>query len=145
MTTGAGKRRALVGVGVASLLILAACLVGGEAAGVAFALLGAAFPVGLMLVGVAREGRIGPARWPILLLLAVLLASVGGMLALRGRGLDAPGLLGLPPGAAVQIVGLFLAPLAIVGLGFAWTFRHFAPSPEELDELRAAAAERRES
>ena len=136
------KRWVLGSLGVASLAILAASLVGGPAAELGFAFLAVVFPPALMLLGVEKNGRLGSAVWPISLLLLLLLLSVAGMLVFRGEVVGAPSVLGLPPATAVQLLGLFVLPLAVVALGFAWTFDGFGPTWEELEELRSVGLER---
>ena len=136
------KRLILAFLGVASLGVLVAVLVGGPVAELVFAFLAVAFPPGLMLLGVEKKGRLGSAVWPIALLLLLLLLSVAGMFAFRGQVLGAPRVLGLPPAAAIQILGLFVLPLVVVALGFAWTFEGFGPTREELEELRSIGPER---
>lgn len=134
-----GKRWALPLLGVASLVMLAACLVGGSAAAILFALLAAAFPCLLMLVGAERRGRVGAAARPILALAVLLELAIAGMLLLRGRVLGAPLVLGLPPAAALLVYGVLAAPLVVVALGYAWSFDSFRPAPEDLRRLRAVA------
>ena len=132
-------------LGALALAILIAQLVGGPRAEIAFAFLAAVFPVALMLLGLQKKGRLGRGVWPVALLATLLVLSVAGMLFFRGQVLGAPRLLGLPPAAAIQILGLFFLPLVVVALGFAWSFRGFAPNRRELDELRSAASEARRS
>ncbi len=144
------KRWVLGLLAVSSLAILVASLAGGTTAQLAFAYLAAAFPAGLMLLGIDKNGRPGAALWPVLALLLVLVLAVAGMLAFRGQIAGAPRLFGLPPAAAVQLFGLFLAPLVVVALGFAWTFSGFAwtfsgfaPTRAELEKLRELRQGRR--
>ena len=132
------KRLILGLLGGSSLLILFSSLIGGEIAALVFAGLAVTFPVLLMLAGAEKGGRLGRAL-PVLSIVLLLLAlGLAAMLLLRPRGVDAPLVLGLPPAAAVQIYGLGLAPLVVVGLGFAWAFAELAPDREDLARLRDA-------
>ncbi len=58
------------------------------------------------------------------------------MLLLRGRVLEAPWAAGLPLAAAIQLYGMWLAPLALVALAYALTFESFALRGEDLERLR---------
>jgi hypothetical protein len=57
------------------------------------------------------------------------------MLLLRGRVLDGPWFGGLPLAAAIQLYGVWLAPLLLVALVYALTFDRFALRQEDLDRL----------
>ena len=129
-------RLALVFLAVSSPLILLTSVVGTTAGEVLFALLGMAFPVALIVLGAHRRGRLGPLRWPLGALVLILEGCVAAMLALRGHILDAPWLGGLPLATAVQVYGLFLSPLLLVSLAYAWTFDDSGLRQDDLDELR---------
>ncbi len=130
------KRAALVFLAAASPLLLLAFLVGTAAGEVLFAVVAMAFPVALIALGAERRGRLGALLWPLAALLLILEACVLVMLALRGQVLAAPWVLGLPLAAAVQVYGLFLLPLLVVSLAYAWTFDRCGLDQEDLDELR---------
>lgn len=130
------RRFALGFLGISSALILGLSFWGHPVAGVGFAVLAMAFPVSLMILGVARGPRLGAIRFPILILLVLLETALLGMLHFRGSGIDGTTFLGLPPAAGWQIFGVFLAPLAVVALGYAWTFDAFGVSDEDLKTLR---------
>lgn len=99
-------------------------------------LLASAFPVALIALGAARGGRLGPLRWPLLLLLLLLIGTMLGMWVLRGQVLEAPWLGGLPLAAALQLLGLFLLPLLAVALTYAWTFERWGLRDEDLARLQ---------
>ncbi len=130
------KRAALAFLAAAAPLVLLAMLFGTAAGEALFAVLAAAFPVGLIVLGAQRRGRLGRLLWPLIALLSILEACVVVMLALRGRILDAPWLGGLPLATAVQVYGLFLLPLLLVSFAYAWTFESFSLRQDDLDELR---------
>ncbi len=131
------KRAALAFLATASPVILLAFLVGSPAGDVAFALLAAAFPIALAALGAAgRRGGLGPLGAPLAGLLLYLVALVAAMLLLRGRIEDGPWFLGLPLVTAIQVYGLFLAPLLYVAFLYALTFERFGIRREDLDELR---------
>ncbi len=129
-------RAILAFLAVSSLLILVAFVLGGPVAESVFALLAAVFPVALIALGAQRDGRLGPLLWPLVALTAILVGCVGAMLLLRGRLLGGPWFGGLPLVTAVQVYGLFLLPLGLVSLAYAWTFESFGLRQKDLDELR---------
>ena len=131
------KRLALAFLAGAALLILVGSLVGGRLAAVAFAFLVMAYPVALMTLGAARGQRLGAAALPIGVLLAILELSLLVMLLFRDRVVDGPWAGGLPLAAAVQLYGVFLLPLAVTALGFAFCFHQFGVSESDLERLRA--------
>ena len=127
---------ALIFLACSSPALLLAFAAGTPAGDVVFAVLGAAFPVALIALGAQRQGSLGPLLWPLAALLLFLEAAFVAMLALRGGVLTSPWLGGLPLASAVQLYGLFLLPLALVSLAYAWTFERFGLRPEDLEELR---------
>jgi len=129
------RRIALLFLAVASPLVLVLFHLPGAFAESLFAGLVMGYPVALIVVAVARNGRLGPLAVPMLTLLVFLEACTAGMLLLRGRVLDAPWLGGLPLAAAIQLYGLWLAPLLLVALVYALTFDRFELRKEDLDRL----------
>ncbi len=129
------QRAALAFLAIASPIILLTFLAGTALGDVVFALLAAAFPVALAVLGAGR-GRPGRLLVPLAVLALILEACVVAMLVLRGRVPDAPWLGGLPLAAAVQVYGLFLLPLALVSLAYAFTFERFGLRREDLEALR---------
>lgn len=101
-----------------------------------FALVAAAWPVAFIALGADRPGGLGPLRWVLLALLAILLASVGGLLAARGGVREDPWVLGLPLATAIEVYGIFLLPLPLVSFAYALTFDRFGLDEAELAELR---------
>lgn len=132
------KRVALAALGPCSGLILLSFFLGEPVGSLLFALLAVAFPVGLIAVGAARGGRLGPLAWPLGLLLVVLEGAMLGMVALRGRVMELPWVGGLPLVAAIQLYGMWLAPLALVALAYALTFDRFTLTDEDLRRFREA-------
>ncbi len=130
------QRIALAFLAVSSPLILLTFIVGTAAGEVLFAVSAVAFPVALIVLGAHRRGSLGPLLWPLVALVVVLEGCVVAMLAFRGQILDAPWLGGLPLATAVQVYGLFLLPLLLVALAYAWTFESFGLRQADLDELR---------
>lgn len=104
--------------------------------GVVFTLLAGAFPVGLIVFGAARRGRLGPIAPTIWALLVIIEGTLVGMLVLRGAVVEGPWLFGLPLAAALQLFGLFLLPLLVVSFGYARTFSNATLDDDELAELR---------
>ena len=142
------RRVALASIGLSSVLLLIFCVVGGSKgpgsgltwSELGFAVVAAAFPVALMLLGVARPGGRAAAAGPILLLLILLEAGMAGMLFFRGQVATGPWALGLPLAASIQIYGILIAPLALVALGYALTFGELEVSERDLERLRRAGS-----
>ena len=129
------RRIALLFLAVASPLLLALFLMPWPFAEVLFSVLVMAYPVALIVVAVAREGRRGPVVWFLIGLLLFLEACAIGMFMLRGRVLDGPWFGGLPLAAAIQLYGLWLVPLLLVALAYGLTFDRFELRQEDLDRL----------
>jgi hypothetical protein len=130
------RRIALLFLALSSPLILALFLMPWPCAETLFALLVMGFPVALIAMAVARQGRLG-SLGPLLLGLLILLEGCAvGMLLLRGRVLDGPWFGGLPLAAAIQLYGVWLAPLLLVALVYALTFDRFELRQHDLDRLR---------
>ncbi|MCZ6506756.1 MAG: hypothetical protein O7A04_01725 [Acidobacteria bacterium] len=130
------KRVVLVALGPCSGLILVSFFLGEPVGTVLFAMLAVAFPIGLIAVGAAKDGRLGPLAWPLGLLLLVLEAAMLGMIVLRGRLPELPWVGGLPLAAAIQLYGMWLLPLALVALAYALTFDRFTLTDEDLRHFR---------
>ena len=129
------RRIALLFLSLASPLILILNFMPWPVAETLFAMLVMGYPVALIAMAVARQGRLGPLGLPLLGLLVLLEACAVGMLVLRGRVLDGPWLGGLPLAAAIQLYGVWLAPLLLVALAYALTFDRFELRQEDLDRL----------
>ena len=129
------RRIALLFLVVASPLLLVVSLFGGSWSDTVFVVVVMAFPVALIVLGVARRGRLGALAVPLLCLLLILEGCGVAMLLLRGRVMDEPWFGGLPLAAAVQLYGLFLGPLLLVALAYALTFDRFGIREEDLHRL----------
>jgi len=129
------RRLSLVFLALASPLTLGLSLIPGPIPEWIFSIVVTAFP--MALIAIAIGGRSGPgARGPALLAMLVFFeACVVGMLVFRGQVLDATWFGGLPPAAAIQVYGLFLAPLLPVALLYALTFDRFELKKDDLDRL----------
>lgn len=122
----------------ASVACFAALLLGGDAAEYVLALTCATFPPALIVLGASRRGRCG--RGVLIAsgaLFAVLGVSLLTLFLLRGRGMDVPMLFGVPLPVVVLLGGIWLVPLAFVGLVYALTFESHGISEEDLRRLRA--------
>jgi len=113
------RRVALILLGSGSPLLVLALLVGGRWAEWGFVLVSLSFPAALCAVGAMGPGRRATAGRLFLALGLLLVASGAGMLLLDGRE---GSLLGLPPAAALMLVGLGLVPLLLTCLGYAAGF-----------------------
>lgn len=94
--------------------------------------------VGIMALGVYREGRRQRAVGVALLLVATSVVTAFSLaLLLPDRGVDEPLVLGLPQRAAAVIYLAGVAPLLILPLVYAWTFDQVTLSDDDLRALRA--------
>jgi hypothetical protein len=102
---------------------------------------GATIPVALIALGVARGGRLGSLRLPLILLWLVLAGGLVTLLALPDGGPDfGP----LPVGTMILLFVLVPVPLAIVGVAYAGTFGRWFLRDEDLDRIRRIAERKRE-
>ena len=136
------RERALVFLTVAAVLILASLTVEREEALWLFSFLTMAFPIALIVVGVAsperKRKRLRRIRLPLIALTLVLQASGFGMLAFSRDNADVT-VLGFPLGAAFMLAGLWLAPLFVVSWAYPRTFDEVVLSREDLDRVRERA------
>jgi len=136
------RRLSLLFLAVASPLVLVLFVLSGPAVDLLFAVLVMAYPVALITVAVARDGRVGPLALPLGLLLLLLEACALGMLALRGHVLTAPWLAGLPLAAAIQLYGVWLSPLLLLALAYALTFDRYEMRQDDYDRFLRRVRER---
>jgi len=136
------RRLALLFLALASPLILVLFALPWSGAQALFAVLVMAYPVALIVLAVSRDGRVGVLALPLLLLLVLLEVCTIAMLALRERVMDAPWVAGLPLAAAIQLYGVWLAPLLLVALAYALTFDRYEMRQEDLDRLLASTKRR---
>jgi hypothetical protein len=102
--------------------------------------------VATMVLGAAREGRLGKLKLPFLFVFLVLTLGFGAVLALPAADPADPTLwLGLPPRAAVVLYAIGLLPLLAVPVAYALTFDEMTLSVEDLERVRRAAREMREA
>ncbi len=120
----------------AALLAFSVEVPGGWIAGwIAVLAGGAAFPVALLGLGAARDGRLGRLKGPFLLFALILVA---GLLAVFGLPRGGPDVLGLPAGTVLMIFVLVPVPLILLGGLYAASFDRSVLRPEDLDRVRAA-------
>lgn len=93
--------------------------------------------VAMMILGAARNGRIGRLAVPFGFVFAVLVVCFGIALALPATNPVEPTLwFGLPPRAAVILYGIGILPLLVVPLAYALTFEEQTLRPEDLERIR---------
>ncbi len=134
---------------VLSLALVATLVIPGAVSARLFALLAVILPVALIGLGaLAPPGVAGPLgvdrverrRLPrglgfaLFVLLLLLEGSVAGVLLLNGT--PRPALAGLPPATVIQLVGLWLLPLPLVALAYAFTFERSGITRDDLERLR---------
>lgn len=132
-----------------SLALVAALVIPGTLSARLFALLAVALPVALIALGALaptraavpsgvdrRERRRLPrgVGLALLVLLTLLEGSVAGVLWLSGA--SEPALAGLPPATVIQLAGLWLLPLPLVALAYAFTFERSGITRDDLERLR---------
>ncbi|HEX6200661.1 MAG TPA: hypothetical protein VF150_10380 [Thermoanaerobaculia bacterium] len=133
------RRFALAFLAAASPAVLLASFAGGPAAAWTFALLTAAFPVALMALGAASPRRpLGRAAWALAALLLLAEGTAAGVLLLGGNGTGAS-LAGFPLATVVLVAGVWLLPLPLATLAYAWCFDETGITSEHLAVLRERA------
>jgi hypothetical protein len=98
--------------------------------------------VATMILGAARDGRLGRLKLPFLFVFLVLTVGFGAVLSLPPA--DPTLWLGLPPRAAVVLYAIGLLPLFAVPVAYALTFDEMTLSVDDLERVRRAARELRE-
>jgi hypothetical protein len=99
---------------------------------------GVVLPLGLMVLGAARRGRLGRLWLPLLVIALVFAAGWWAILAFPHGG---PDVAGLPLATALMIFVLIPLPLIVTGLAYALTFDRLGLTPEDLERVRAAKRE----
>ena len=66
------KKIALIYMAVSSPLMLITFFVQHESAAIIFALLSAAVPIALIIIGACRQGKLGPLKIPLIIFLIIL-------------------------------------------------------------------------
>ena len=97
--------------------------------------------VASMALGAARGGRIGRLKLPFALVFLILAGGFAAALALPPETAESPLFLGLPPRAAVVLLGIGLLPLLIMPVAYALTFDEMTLSEEDLARVRRQALE----
>jgi hypothetical protein len=96
--------------------------------------------VATMALGAARRGRLGALWIPLGLTLLILVGGFGAALLLPPEDPLHPTLwMGLPPRAALVLLGVGLLPLPILPVAYALTFESQVMAPGELEALRDRA------
>lgn len=138
-----------------SLALVAVLVLPGVLSARLFALLAVALPVALIGLGALAPGS--PADPPrtggkedrrlprgvglaLFVLLLLLEGSVAGLLWLSGATRST--LAGLPPATVIQLVGLWLLPLPLVALAYAFTFERSGITRDDLERLRRRVGHR---
>jgi hypothetical protein len=130
------RRLALILLALAApAALLAFCFDAAAGSWIAALAGGAAFPVALIALGAARNGRLGRLSGP-LLFLGLFLAA--GLLTVLGLPEGGPDVLGLPAGTAIMIFVLVPVPLLLLGGIYAATFDRSVLRPEDLERIRSA-------
>lgn len=140
---GAAATVSLVVLSLASVLGVAALLVGRGPAETVFAAVCAVFPPALIALGATRRGSCD--RTVVVTALALFAVLAGAFLLLfhyRGAGANVPTLGAVPVPVAVLLGGVWLLPLVFVGLVYALTFERHGVGGEDLERLRRLAAGR---
>lgn len=94
---------------------------------------GAVFPVALISLGVARGGKLGPLRIPLLLTGLVLFGVLAALLVLPNGGPDVGS---LPLGTVLLLFVLVPVPFLILTWAYVATFDSWFLRDEDLERLR---------
>jgi len=131
------RRLALIFLGLASPGVLVCSYFSGFVAQLSVVFLVMAFPIALMIIAVARNGRLGPLAVP-LAVFGLILEILGiAILMLRGQVVEAPWFGAFPLAAALQIYGLWLGLMLLVGLTYGLTFDRWELPEEDLRRFEA--------
>lgn len=130
------RRLALLFLSLGPPAILVCGWCEGFVAELCFILLVMAFPTALIILAVARNGKVGPLLLPLVVLTLNLEAGGCALLFMRGKILDGPWFGGLPGGTAIQIYGLWLGPLFLVAFAYGWAFDRWELRDEDLRRYR---------
>jgi len=139
-----GKRLSIAVLFAASSVALTCTILDTPATPFLFGAAVMAVPPALIGLGVARNGRVGSLRGPLLLFALLLQLCLAAMLALSGRTDPAEWWLGLPPATVVMFCGLWLFPLVLVPLIYARHFEREGLTEEDLRRFRELARRTRE-
>jgi hypothetical protein len=131
------RRLALIFLGLASPGVLVCSCFSGFFAQLGVVFLVMAFPIALMVIAVARKGRLGPLTAPLLALGLILEISGIAILILRGQVVEAPWFGAFPLAAAIQIYGLWLGLLVLVSFAYGLTFDRWELPEEDLRRFEA--------
>jgi hypothetical protein len=102
--------------------------------------------VAAMVLGAARDGRVGRLAAPFTLVFLLLVGGFGAVLVLPAADPADPSLwLGLPPRAAAVLYGIGLVPLLLVPLAYALSFDERTLRPGDLERIRRHRASRPDS
>jgi hypothetical protein len=134
-STGLRRRLALGFLAASAPLVVAGSLIGGPTAERLFTLLVMGFPVALIAMAIGGRRSSSLVDVSLVALLIVLESGAVAMLLLRGRVFEAAWFGGLPAAAAIQLYGLWLAPLLLVGLVYGLTFDRFELTDDDLERL----------
>lgn len=134
----------LLFLALASCALVVTSFVPGRLGELDFAFLALLFPLALMVLGASRGGRLGPVLRPVLILAAILGATLFSMLVLHHRGDGASLVFGLPSGLVLLLLGFFLLPLIVVSWGYARTFDRWGLRDDDLRTLRRRFGRSRE-
>jgi hypothetical protein len=94
---------------------------------------GAAFPIALIALGAARNGKLGPLRIPLLLVGLVLFGVLAALLLLPHGGPDAGP---LPLGTVLLLFVLVPVPFVVLTWAYAASFDSWFLREEDLERLR---------
>ena len=95
---------------------------------------GATFPVALIALGAARQGRLEGIGAPLTALWLLLAGGLAAILILPGGG---PDMAGLPLATALMIFVLIPVPLLGLGLLYAFSFGRHGLREEDLERMQA--------
>jgi hypothetical protein len=104
-----------------------------------YALAAVALPAVLLLLGEPGRGRARRLLGAVVTTGALLTGGLAVLMWLAGGDPAEWWLLGLPAGLAIQIWGMAVAPLLVIGVLFGLDFERFSPSAHDLERIRSLA------
>jgi hypothetical protein len=137
------KKLALIVLTLSFLTLLLTFFFEGKPAQAVFCFLVMTLPVALMVLGASRGGEMGSLFWALLALWIVLEASILTIFSLKGAEAEI-WIGGFPAATAIMLYGIWLTPLGLVALAYAWTFSRSGLSRQDLERVRRFRSSGRE-
>jgi hypothetical protein len=143
LESAVAKRLALIVLTLSFPTLLLTFFFEGEPVQAVFCFLVMTLPVALMVLGASRGGEIGSLLGALLALWLVLEASILTIFSLTGSEAEL-WVGGFPVATAMMLYGIWLTPLGLVALAYAWTFSRSGLTQQDLERVRRFRSSERE-